>query len=216
MSKTKTKEYQLVEFMFEQHQRLGCLMRFGNMPRLAAQSVSEHSYDVTFLAMLVGDYLEDKNVSVDKLRLLEMGLVHDVEEVASGDILKPLKHGKFKEELDNLNENNMFYLTRLLGTKKDKYLGLWREVKDGDTLEAKLISFVDMIDRILYCLKESHMGNNYFKELLVSEAEKLMDWIPKLPELGELIVTLSLYALDYLEGDSGVYKKVSRAVRIYD
>jgi len=217
MGKIKdSKEYQLVEFIFEQHQRLGCLMRFSNVPRLAAQSVAEHEYSVTFLAMLVGDYLEDKNVLVDKLRLLEMGLVHDVEEVISGDILKTLKHGGFKRELDNLNENNMFYLTRLLGAKKDKYLALWREVKDGETLEAKLISFVDMIDRIIYCLKESHLGNNYFKELLEFEAKKLMDWIPELPELGEFIVTLSTYALDYLEGDSELYKKISRAVRIYD
>lgn len=217
MGKIKdSKEYRLVEFMFEQHQRLGCLMRFSNVPRLAAQSVAEHSYSVTFLAMLVGDYLVDKGVEIDRLCLLKMALLHDVEEVISGDILKTLKHGKFKEELGKLNEQNMYYLTRLLGVKKEEYLDLWREVKDGRTTAAKLISFVDMVDRILYCLKESHLGNNYFKELLEFEAQKLMDWTIQLPDLGELIVTLSLYALDYLKGDDEVYKKISRAVRIYD
>lgn len=217
MTKIKdSKELKLVEFMFEQHQRLGCLMRFSNVPRLAAQSVAEHSYCVTFLAMLVGDYLVDKDVPIDRLRLLKMALLHDVEEVISGDILKTLKHGKFKEELGKLNEQNMYYLTRLLGTKKEEYLDLWRETKDGDTSLAKIISFVDMIDRIIYCLKESHLGNNYFKELLEFEAKKLMDWTVQLPELGELIVVLSLYALQYLEGDEEMYKKISRAVRIYD
>jgi len=211
-----SKEYQLVEFIFEQHQRLGCLMRFSNVPRLAAQSVAEHSYCVTFLAMLVGDYLVDKGERVDKLRLLKMALLHDVEEVISGDILKTLKHGNFKKELGELNEQNMYYLTRLLGKKKNDYLVLWQEVKDGKTLEAKLISFVDMIDRIVYCLKESHLGNNYFRELLEFEATKLRDWIPELPALGEFIVTLSTYALDYLSGDDEMYKKISRAVRIYD
>lgn len=217
MGKIKnSKEYQLVEFIFEQQQRLGCLMRFSNVPRLAAQSVSEHSYSVAFLAMLVGDYLADKGGKVDRLRLLKMALIHDVEEVISGDILKTLKHGKFKEELGKLNEQNMYYLTRLLGGKKEEYLDFWREVKDGVTLEAKLISFVDMVDRIVYCLKESHLGNNYFRELLEFEAKKLMDWIPELPELDEFIVTLSAYALEYLEGDDEMYKKISRAVRIYD
>ena len=211
------KEKRIVKFLFEQHQRLGCLIRFSNIPRLAAQSVAEHSYCVTFSAMLVADYLNNNGyIKVDKLKLLEMGLIHDVEEVISGDILKTLKHGKFKVELDKLNEQNMTYLTRLLKEGGDRYFSLWQEAKDKKTIEAKVLSFIDMIDRLMYCLKETHMGNHYFRELLEFEAVKLLDWRDEIPELYDLVIELSSYVSAYLAGDKKVLNEISRAVRIYD
>jgi len=210
------RELDLIRFMFEQHQRLGCLTRFSNIPRLGAQSVAEHNYSVTFLAMLVGDYLEERGVKVDRLHLLEMGLVHDVEEVISGDILKTLKHGKFRAELDKLNLRNMGYLVRMLGMKGDKYLADWKEAKEGKTLEAKLVYFVDMVDRIIYCLKETHLGNSYFREILEYEAIKVLDWRELLPALTPFVDILSQYVMKYLAGDGDIVNEISRAVRIYD
>jgi 5'-deoxynucleotidase YfbR-like HD superfamily hydrolase len=211
-----SREINLIRFVFEQHQRLGCLTRFSNIPRLGAQSVAEHGYSVTFLAMLVGDYLEERGVEVDRLHLLEMALVHDVEEVISGDVLKTLKHGKFRIELDKLNLKNMNYLVRMLGMRGDKYLQAWKEAKECNTLEGRLIHFVDMVDRILYCLKEVHLGNNYFRELLEYEGLKVLDWKENLSELSPLIDALSQYVMKYLAGDTEVFAEVSRAVRIYD
>ncbi|MBA7673522.1 hypothetical protein ES703_81721 [subsurface metagenome] len=211
-----SRELDLIRFVFEQHQRLGCLTRFSNIPRLGAQSVAEHGYSVTFSAMLVGDYLGERGVKIDMLCLLEMGLVHDVEEVISGDILKTLKHGRFRDELDKLNLRNMNYLVRMLGGKGNKYLSLWKEAKEGKTLEAKLISFVDMVDRILYCLKETHLGNNYFREILEFETAKLLDWKKLLPALTSFVDELFRYVLKYLAGDEGIFNEISGAVRIYD
>lgn len=210
------RELDLIRFVFEQHQRLGCLTRFSNIPRLGAQSVAEHGYSVTFQLMLIGDYLEERGVRVDKLHLLEMGLVHDVEEVVSGDILKTLKHGEFKVELDKLNLKNMRYLIRMLGVSGKKYLDAWKEAKEGRTLEAKLVYFVDMVDRIVYCLKETHLGNNYFREILGYEAAKLLDWKKLLPALTPFVDELFRYVLKYLAGDEETLNEISRAVRIYD
>jgi len=211
-----SRELDLIRFVFEQHQRLGCLTRFSNIPRLGAQSVAEHGYSVTFLAMLVGDYLGERGVKVDKLHLLEMGLVHDVEEVVSGDILKTLKHGEFRVELDKLNLKNMRYLIRMLGVSGKKYLDAWKEAKEGKTLEAKLICFVDMVDRIIYCLKETHLGNNYFREILEFETAKLLDWKKLLPALIPFVDELFRYVLKYLAGDEETLNEISRAVRIYN
>ena len=211
-----SKEKNMIKFIFEQHSRLSCIFRFNNVPRLAPQSVAEHSYRVPFLAMLVADYLDDKGIKVDKLRLLEMGMVHDIEEVVSGDIIKILKQGKFKEELDKLNEQNAFCIMHLLGTRGDKYFALWNEAKEIKTLEAKIIAFCDMVDRIIYEIKESHLGNNYFRELLEFEAKKLYDWIDILPELMAFIEEISNYARMYLRGDKEILEGINRAVRIYD
>lgn len=211
-----SKEKNMIRFIFEQHSRLSCIFRFNNVPRLAAQSVAEHSYRVPFLAMLVADYLSDREVEVDKLRLLEMGMIHDIEEVVSGDIIKIMKQGGFKKELDKLNEQNAFCITHLLGTRGDKYYSLWNEAKEIKTLEAKIIAFCDMVDRIIYCVKESHLGNNYFRELLEFEAKKLYEWVDKLPELMAFIDELASYALAYLKGDKKILEGINRAVRIYE
>lgn len=211
------KELGLVRFVFEQHQRLNCLIRFSNVPRLASQSVAEHSYSTTFLALVVADYLALKDVKVDKLRMLEMGLVHDVEEVISGDILKTLKHGGFKKELDKMNLQNMDYLLRMLPPPMELYyLAVWDEAKQRETLEARLLSFVDMLDRILYSLRETHLGNNYFREIVAFETKKLLEWKKQIPELGDLVDTIYKYVGDYLKGDKKRLNEISRAVRVYD
>ena len=211
-----SKEKGMIKFIFEQHSRLSCIFRFNNVPRLASQSVAEHSYRVPFLSMLVADYLKDRGVEVDKLRLLEMGMLHDIEEVVSGDIIKILKQGKFKEELDKMNEQNAFCITHLLGTRGDEYYSLWNEAKEIKTLEAKIIAFCDMVDRIIYCVKESHLGNNYFRELLEFEAKKLYEWVDILPDLMAFVDELSSYALAYLKGDEKILEGINRAVRIYE
>lgn len=211
------KELGLVRFVFEQHQRLTCLIRFSNVPRLAAQSVAEHSYSTTFLAMIVADYLALKEVEIDKLRLLEMGLVHDVEEVVSGDILKTLKHGDFRKELDKMNLQNMDYLLRMLDRSMQLYyLVVWNEAKQKKTLEARLLSFVDMLDRILYSLRETHLGNNYFREIVEFETKKLLEWKKQIPELCDLVDAIYKYVGDYLKGNKKRLNEISRAVRIYD
>lgn len=215
------KEKNMIKFIFEQHSRLSCIFRFNNVPRLAAQSVAEHSYRVPFLAMLVADYLNEEgrmpnSVKVDKLRMLEMGMLHDIEEIVSGDIIKILKQGKFKDELNKLNEQNAFCIMQLLGTNGDRYFALWNETKEVKTLEAKIIVFCDMVDRIIYCVKESHLGNNYFRELLAYEAKKLHEWEVILPQLGDFICELSGYALCYLEGDKEILEGINKAVRVYD
>jgi len=166
--------------------------------------------------MLIADDLISRGVEVDKLKLLEMGMLHDIEEVVSGDIIKILKQGKFKKELDKMNEQNASGILCLLGTKGDEYFALWKEASTGTTLEAKIIGFCDMIDRIIYCVKESHLGNNYLRELLEFEAKKLHEWIPILPKLTSFIEELTNYALLYLRGDPDILKGINRAVRIYD
>lgn len=216
MEKEVSKEKDMIRFIFEQHNRLSCIFRFNNVPRLAPQSVAEHSYRVAFLSMLIADDLIDRGMLVDKLRLLEMGMLHDIEEIVSGDIIKILKQGRFKKELDKLNEQNASGITCLLGTRGDEYFALWKEAKDGRTLEAKVIGFCDMVDRIVYCLKEAHLGNNYLRELLEFEAKRLHDWISVLPQLTSFIEELSKYALMYLKGDPEILEGINKAVRVYD
>lgn len=205
----------LVKFIFEHHTRLSCIVRFGNTPRIVSENVAEHSYYVTFLAMVLGDYLVEREVKIDRLRLLRMALLHDVEETYSGDIIAPMKQGTFREELEKENIKNVLMLTKNLAGGKD-YFHLWREVGNKKTLEARIIKLVDRLSCIIYCVREVHLGNRYFRAILECESKNLLKHSKNIPEIAEFITEIANYILSYLSGDKEIYDAINTAVRVYD
>lgn len=219
MNGNKTKEREelknLIKFIFEHHTRLSCILRFNNTPRITPENVAEHSYYVAFLGMLIGDYLENKGVEIDKLRLIQMALFHDVEETVSGDILAPIKQGAFRKILDKENIRNIAMLTGGLENGK-KYSRLWQEVVDEKTLEAKIIKLVDKMSCIIYCIREIHLGNRYFRAILECEATNILKYSKRIPFATEFVTEAVNYTLSYLSGDKEIYDAINKAVRVYD
>ena len=216
MNKIKdSKLKNLIKFIFEHHTRLSCILRFNNTPRIVSENVAEHSYYVAFLSMLIGDYLENKGVKVDKLKLIQMGLLHDIEESISGDILAPIKQGMFKKVLDKENIRNIKLLMIGLESGK-KYSRLWREVVDEKTLEAKIIKLIDRMSCIIYCIREIHLGNKYFRAILECEATNILKYSKRIPFATEFITEAVNYILSYLSGDKEIYDAINKAVRVYD
>ncbi len=205
----------LIRFIFEHHTRLSCILRFNNTPRIASENVAEHSYYVAFLSMLIGDYLESRGVEIDKLKLLQMALLHDIEEAVSGDILAPIKQGAFRKVLDKENIRNIAMLTGGLESGK-KYSKLWREVVDEKTLEAKIIKLVDRMSCIIYCIREIHLGNKYFRAILECEATNILKYSKRIPFATEFMAETVNYILSYLSGDKEIYDAINKAVRVYD
>jgi len=210
------REKNMIKFIFEQHTRLSCILRFNNTPRIISESVAEHSYYVTFLAMLIGDYLVEKGVELDKEKILKMSVLHDTEEIISGDIIKVLKSGGFKKELDKMNIKSMEFLTGVLGDRGKIYFDLWYEAKEKETLEARIVDLLDMIGCSMYSVKEIHLGNRYFKEILEYAVKKILTFSKRIPEARDLIRELADYALGYLLEDKKICDAINRAVRIYD
>lgn len=208
-------EKNLIKFIFEHHTRLSCILRFNNTPRVVSENVAEHSYYVTFLAMIMGDYLEKRGVKLDKLRLLQMGLFHDAEETISGDILAPIKQGEFRKVLDKENTKNIKLLTTDLEGGK-KYSNLWRETVDEKTLEAKIIKLVDKMSCIIYCIREIHLGNKYFRAILECEATNILEYSKRIPNATKFVAEAVNYTLSYLSGDKEIYDAINKAVRVYD
>lgn len=213
--KKDSKLKSLIKFIFEHHTRLSCIVRFGNTPRIASENVAEHSYYVAFLAMVLGDYLEREGIEVDKLRMLRLALFHDVEEVVSGDIIAPIKQGLFGKELEKENIKNVLLLTADLKEGKN-YFDLWQEVGDKKTLEAKIIKLVDKLSCLIYCVREFHLGNKYFRAILECETKTVMEYSKKIPKATRFVAEIVNYILGYLSGDKEIYEAINTAVRIYD
>lgn len=214
-AKALTKLKSLIKFIFEHHTRLSCISRFNNTPRIASENVAEHSYYVAFLAMLMGDYLAKKGVRLDKLTLLQMALIHDIEEAVSGDILAPIKQGLFRKELEKENIKNVLLLMTGLDSGKD-YSNLWQEAAGGKTLEARVVKLVDKMSCIIYCIREIHLGNKYFSAILECEATNILEYSKRIPFATEFITEAVNYTLSYLSGDEEIYDAINKAVRIYD
>lgn len=211
MEKTKN----LVKFIFEHQTRLSCIIRFSNTPRQAPESVAEHSYYVAFLAMVIGDHLQKKGVKLDKLRLLQMALLHDMEEAISGDIIAPIKQGAFKNELNKENVKNMLFLTTGLEEEK-AYFSLWHEAGESATVEAKVLKLADRMSCVIYCVREIHLGNRYFRAILEGEAKTMLKRSKNIPHATEFVKEFVDYVLSYLLGDREIYDAINKAVRIYD
>jgi 5'-deoxynucleotidase YfbR-like HD superfamily hydrolase len=206
----------LMKFIVEQHTRLSCIIRYNNTPKICGESVAEHSYYVTFLAMLVSDYLVDRfGLEIDRAKLLKMALLHDVEEVLSGDIIKILKSGGFKKELEKMNERSMQYLTGMLEPKQgEQYYELWHQTKTKDSLESQLLDFCDLFAVVIYSIRECHLGNKYFREILQYAAKNIGAFKEQIVQLSDFIDVAVAYAASYLADDPQLAAAINSAVRV--
>jgi len=105
-----------------------------------AESISDHMYRMSIMAMIVKDPALDKN------RCIQMALVHDLAESIAGDITPhaPItKQEKYKLEDDAFKE-----LCGMLGNSAESQLmyELWQEYEDASTPEAKLVKDLDKFE----------------------------------------------------------------------
>ena len=209
------KEEGIAKLIFEQSNRLGCIIRFNNTPKVANESVAEHSFYVTFIAMLLADYLAEARPDVNPERVMRLALLHDLEEVISGDIISIIKQGDLRKALDEINVKSMTHILKDMEPEIQRsYFDLWSEAKDKTTLEARIVEAADIIAACAYCLKEVHLGSYYFRETLEFLVKKILRYLSALPELREVFRAISEYALGYLTEDKKILDDLNRAVRI--
>lgn len=138
------------------NRRLTNIERYNNTPRIYKESVAEHSYFVSFYAMYLSRYYKDK---INVQRVLEMCLVHDIEESISGDVPQNTKNS-FPKLNDALEEMNKTIADKILGD--DKYfLNLWEEYRDHKTLESKIVYISDKLSVLFYTDDEIRLGNTF-------------------------------------------------------
>lgn len=115
------------------------------------ESVAEHSWRLTLLAITFADELPD----VDLLKLLKICILHDLGEAIDGDIPAPLQSftaHKFEKE-----RNDFLSLVEPLPEKvKSEFISLWDEYEDGSSPEACAAKALDKLETIL----QHNQGSN--------------------------------------------------------
>lgn len=141
------------------------------------ESSAEHSWS----CLLLADFLLSKlNLDIDKTKVYELLIYHDVLEIESGDI--PLEPEKNNSSKDNKDEEILLkkLQKQLPEPMNNKFLDLYGEFKEQKTIEAKFAKLIDSIDPIIHELdyKEDWVG--WSKEFFIKEKSKYFGEFPKL------------------------------------
>ena len=111
------------------------------------ESVSDHCFRTAMLAMI---YAKDEGCDVNKC--VKMALIHDIQEVYTGDIPSDPKtmlemgaEKKMKIEESAMKK----LLAKLPAEDKDELYSLWRELEGQKTNEAKFVNDMDKIEMVI-------------------------------------------------------------------
>ncbi len=169
--------------------RLSSITRYNTRKVIRKQSVMEHSGAVTLIAMVFSDYFNAIGIANDTEKVLRMSILHDMDEVVSGDLPYDAKYsqGRLSENLRNaLYELTSYHVDMTLKMMKDRnlersYKGLLEEEHAKKTVEAKIVKLADTADTIIYSMQEEKTGNKQlFREVRKHQMVKLHTMIDEL------------------------------------
>jgi putative hydrolase of HD superfamily len=132
----------ILEFL-RSAERLKTVLRSGWTSEGQQESVAEHTWRLSLMAML----LYGQTPGLDLARLLKMCLIHDLGEAIRGDVPAPLQAGKEKAEQER---NDLIELIAPLPMpQREEILQLWDEYEAAASPEASVAKGLDKLETIL-------------------------------------------------------------------
>ncbi|MGM0751667.1 MAG: HD domain-containing protein [Bacillota bacterium] len=127
-------------------EKLKSEMRHSWLSNGRQESVAEHTWRVSLMAMLIEPYLTQK---VDSAKLLKMIIIHDLVEAEAGDIPAfDTMNDRLAKEQKAINERKSIERMRdMLGNALGEELyNLWFEFEEKETYEAKVANALDKLE----------------------------------------------------------------------
>ena len=110
------------------------------------ETISGHMYNMAMMTFLLNDY-ETDGKKLDRLRCMEIALIHDVGESIIGDITPHC--GVSKEEKHRIEDAAVKKISSLMGKHNQEYVkALFDEYENASTEEAKFVKQLDKFDLI--------------------------------------------------------------------
>jgi len=126
-----------------------------------AESVSDHSYGVAFVALTLASFVEE---DVDTTKLLTLALIHDLPEAILGDIPAPAGEYLPSDAKERAEGSVLATLLEGLPQLRD-WRTWWREYEEQTTVEARLVRDADQLDLLLQAfVYEQTTGNRWLEE----------------------------------------------------
>ena len=138
-----------------------------NLP--TPESVAEHSYMMTVMAMVLSDLRK-----TDTEKIMKMSLLHDWAESKIGDFIPNEITIKRKTELEENAMNEIFsFLPPIL---KEDYNAIWNEYKENSSIEAIIVHQLDKLEMALQAkIYEKKTDPEKVKPFIISAVEEITD-----------------------------------------
>lgn len=110
------------------------------------ESVAEHTWRLSLMAMLIAPHLERE---IDTSKLLKMIIIHDLVEAEAGDVpaFDTLNNQQVKELKMQKEEQAILHIKKLVrGEQGNEWYQLWHEFEAKETYEAKVANALDKLE----------------------------------------------------------------------
>lgn len=154
------------ELAFNPMSRMNEVSRYSSVYQETEESLAEHVTEVSVFAYLIASQL--KNEDLDMGKLLEKCLIHDIDEVITGDIPRNTKYAT-NDVHHHLNEVADSAVKLVENSAGVKIYDAWTSAKSGK--EGKILKIVDMLCVAKKCITEIELRGNLTFLKVVSELE---------------------------------------------
>ena len=141
---------------------------------------AEHSWHLAIMAMLLTEYADDKNFTLDKV--LKMVIVHDLVEIYAGDTFAfDVKGNLEKEDKEKQAADKLF--GQLPSNQGKQLRKLWEEFDEAKTPEARYAAALDRLQPFIHNLcTEGHTWvlGKVTKEQVYKRSGLAMEVLPAL------------------------------------
>ena len=162
----------------------GEVQRFHTVRTIVPETVGEHSFNVVNLILLMtGGHCSRS--------LLIAAIVHDMGEIAVGDVPSPIKKMYPQEVQDALDRQEEDAIARIY-----PYLVGHKQLTEE---EAKTLKLADNIDGMLKCRQEIIMGNRTLRQI----GDRYVDYIHHLTDKWDTHRIFAEEAIHYYRGVLG-------------
>ena len=120
------------------------------------ESVSEHTWHVAFLVWVLGESIPD----LDRLRSLEIAMLHDLAELRTGDLPRTASR-YLPDEAKETAEAAA--IEEILAPLPARMRELWKEYQIGETPEARLVKACDKLQMMIKVTLYERQGNEGVK-----------------------------------------------------
>lgn len=189
--------------------RMDEVYRYSSVYQNKTESLSEHVVDVCMMSYLISKYLNCKyceGISIENV--LEKGLLHDIDEVITGDVPRNTKYAtkEVKEDLNTVAERSVSLIEEFVGIP---LFNIWDSAKSGK--EGLIVKVVDMLCVAKKCINEIELHHNLVFLKVISELETHLSDMMNHSRLNELDAQESV---DYIRGLISQAKDEVTAIRV--
>lgn len=143
------------------------IKRYHTTPMLGQETVAEHTHFVAMITRIICHVLQEAGQSVDVLRAVDLAMIHDYEEVISGDIISTFKHSdvEFHDLLHRLTDKAIDRVFEPLPPGLASYYAeLWRVHAVG-SIEGQIVSVADKLAGLAFTQEQLRMGNQFMEPI---------------------------------------------------